>query len=1041
MLTRYSTWLLLLLTALCGGLSASGPDPETFKGLQWRNIGPFRGGRSTTVAGVPSQRGTFYFGTTGGGVWKTLDGGDSWRNVSDGFIQSGSIGAVAVADSDPNVVYVGTGEAPFRGVMSSSGDGVYKSTDAGKTWTHAGLEKTRQISAVRIHPRDSDLVYVAAQGSPWGDSEERGIYRSRDGGASWEKVLYVDQRSGASDLSMDPTNPRILYAAFWDHRRKPWRVFSGGPGSGIHKSSDGGDTWEQLGEGLPDQMGKIGVAVSPARPQRVWAIVEAEEGGLFRSDDGGQQWTRVNRQRVLRARAWYYTHVFADPLDEETVYVLNAPLMKSVDGGKTFKRIEVPHGDNHALWISPLDNQVLINGNDGGANVSYSGGRTWSTQSNQPTAQFYRVITDQRFPYHVYGGQQDNSTVAIASRSMDSHIGRQHWHAVGGCESAHVAFDPSDPNLVYAGCYQGIITEYNHRLGQERNIMAYPYLGLGSQPKDLKYRFNWNAPILVSQHDPQVIFHAGNVLLRSDDRGQSWREISPDLTRDEEEKQGPGGAPITNEAAGGETYNTILYVAESPHEEGVLWAGSDDGLVHLTRNGGADWQDVTPPGIGEAMINSIEVSPHDPATAYLAVTRYKWDDFSPYLFKTEDFGATWTSLTEGFEPQHFLRVVREDTVRPGLLYAGTEYGFYVSWDGGAQWERFQLNLPVTPVTDVRVKDADLVAATQGRAFWILDDIAPLREWEEELADKDLHLFKPSPAVRTGGSAGDSAEAGKNPPNGAILYYWLAEAVEEGEDPLELEILDSGGKVIRSFSSAKPEKNESDGDEGPAAEKPLLASKGLNRFVWDLRREPVAKVPGLFVIGGLEGYRLAPGDFTVRLRRGGQAEEAPLQVAQDPRTDFTARQFAEQQDILDGLWKRADSVQRDVQRLRSLRRQINDLLELTSGHEADDEISQAGERLLERIEALESTLAQPKQETFQDVINFPNKLNARLLNLMRTIDEGGPPVTEGAKLLLQELAFAHEEAEAAVAAFLSQTLPEFIDLLAEKQIPPIILPGS
>ncbi|HSR50333.1 MAG TPA: glycosyl hydrolase [Acidobacteriota bacterium] len=1041
MVTRYSTGTLLLLGLLCCGLSASGPDPESFKGLQWRNIGPFRGGRSTTVTGVPSQRGTFYFGTTGGGVWKTLDGGDSWRNVSDGFFKSGSIGAVAVADSDPNVVYVGTGEAPFRGVMSSSGDGVYKSTDAGQTWTHIGLDKTRQISAIRIHPRDPNVVYVAAQGSPWGDSEVRGIYRSQDGGGTWEKVLYVDERSGASDLSIDPTNPRILYAAFWDHRRKPWRVISGGPGSSIHKSSDGGDTWKQLSKGLPEEMGKIGVAVSPARPQRVWAIIEADEGGLFRSDDGGQSWTRVNRERVLRARAWYYTHVFADPVDEETVYVLNAPLMKSVDGGKTFKRIEVPHGDNHALWISPLDHQVLINGNDGGANVSYNGGRTWSTQSNQPTAQFYRVITDQRFPYYVYGGQQDNSTVAIASRSMDSQIGRQHWYAVGGCESAHVAFDPRNPTLVYAGCYQGIITEYNHRLGQERNVMAYPYLGLGSQPKDLKYRFNWNAPILVSQHDPKVIFHGGNVLLRSDDRGQSWREISPDLTRDEKEKQGLGGTPITNEAAGGETYNTILYVAESPHEEGVLWTGSDDGLVHLTRNGGADWQDVTPPDIGEAMINSIEVSTHDPAAAYLAVTRYKWDDFAPYLFKTEDYGTTWTSLTEGFEPEHFLRVVREDTLRPGLLYAGTEHGLYVSWNGGARWEPFQLNLPVTPITDLRVKDGDLVAATQGRAFWILDDIAPLRAWEETLADKAMHLFKPSQSVRTGGSAGDSPQAGENPPNGAILYYWLAQEAGEDEDPLELEILDSEGTVMRRYSSSKPEKSESEDSDGPATEKPLPASKGLNRFVWDLSREPVTKVAGIFVLGGLQGYRLAPGDFTVRLRRGEEVQEAALTIVQDPRTDFTSDQFAEQQRILGDLWQRADRVQRDVKRLRSVRRQVNDLLELTSEHAAAAEISQAGQELLESVGALERTLAQPKQETFQDVINFPNKLNARLLNLMRTIDQSGPPVTEGAKQLSEELTATHRRARTEVSTFFRQALPEFLDLLAQKQVPPVILPGQ
>ncbi|HLE85236.1 MAG TPA: hypothetical protein VJG13_12930, partial [Thermoanaerobaculia bacterium] len=713
-------------------------DPALFGGLEWRNVGPSRGGRVTAVAGVPGEPFTYYFGATGGGVWKTTDGGTTWKNVSDEFFGSGSVGALAVAPSDPNVVYAGMGESPIRGVATGHGDGVYRSTDAGRTWTHLGLDGTEHVGGLAVHPRDPDVVWVAAQGSAWRTTAERGVYRSKDGGATWEQVLFVSDSAGASGLAMDPTNPRILYAAFWDHDRDPWRIRSGGPGSGVWKTTDGGDTWERLGLGkdggeegrLPEGMGKVRVAVSPARPERVWAMVEADDGGLYRSDDAGETWRLVNGERVLRARAWYYTHVFADPVDADTVYVLNAPFMKSTDGGRTFSRVRTPHGDNHDLWIAPEDNRRMINGNDGGANVSFNGGETWSTQGNQPTAQFYRVDVDSVFPYRLYGGQQDNSTVAIASAARGG-IGRADWYDVGGCESAHVAFDPNDPARIYAGCYQGIISEWDAVTRTERNVMAIPFLGLGTYPKDQPYRFNWNAPIEVSPHDPAVIYHAGNVLLRSSDRGRTWTEVSPDLTRDEEDKQGPGGEPITNETAGGETYNTIFYVAPSPHEARTIWVGTDDGLVHVTRDGGATWAEVSPPGIGTAaepgQVNAIEVSPHDPAAAYVAVTRYKFGDYRPYAFKTTDYGASWTRIGGGLPEGSWVRVVREDPVRRGLLYAGTETGAFVSFDDGARWQPLELGLPVVPVTDLKIQDDDLVAATQGRAFWILDELGPLRQ--------------------------------------------------------------------------------------------------------------------------------------------------------------------------------------------------------------------------------------------------------------------------------------------------------------------------
>ncbi|MFQ5674272.1 MAG: WD40/YVTN/BNR-like repeat-containing protein, partial [bacterium] len=843
-------------------------DPALYQAMQWRNIGPFRGGRSTAVAGVPEDPLTYYFGSTGGGVWKTEDGGVSWKNISDKFFKTGSVGAIAVAPSDANVIYVGMGEACVRGVTTSSGDGVYKSTDAGKTWTHLGLEKTRQISAIRVHPENPDLVYVAAQGSPWGANAERGIYRSKDGVKSWHLVKHVDKKSGASDLSMDATNPRVLYAAFWEHQRTPWKINSGGPGSGIYKSTDGGDTWEELSKGLPDLMGKIGVAVSPANPNRVWAIIEAEEGGLFRSDDAGKSWRRVNKERVLRARAWYYTHVFADPLDEETVYVLNSPVMKSTDGGNKFTRIRTPHGDNHDLWINPNNNKQMINGNDGGANISFNGGKTWSTQANQPTAQFYRVITDNRFPYYVYGGQQDNSTVAIASRAGDSGIGREDWYPVGGCESAYVAFNPNNPVLVYAGCYQGQITEYNHDVRQSRNVMAYPYLGLGADARDLKYRFNWNAPILASPHNPNVIYHAGNVLLKSEDRGQTWTEISPDLTRNEEEKQGNGGGPITNEAAGGETYNTIFYVVESEHEAGTIWTGSDDGLVHITRDGGKTWNDVTPKGIGEAQINAIEVSPHDPATAYIAVTGYKLDDFKPYIFKTGNYGKSWKRLVKGIPEESFVRVVREDPNRQGLLYAGTETGVFVSFDDGKQWQPFQLNLPVVPVTDLTIHSNDLIAATQGRAFWILDDLTPLHQINDQMAKEQNFLFAPRTTVLTGGGSRKIPGIGQNPPNGAIIYYFFAQAPDTSKVEVKLEILDSDDHVVKTYTAKKKP-----GDPGASGRfqdplpKNLPIKEGMNRFVWNLRREDMSRVPKLFTYGNLQGFHVAPGAYTARLTVG------------------------------------------------------------------------------------------------------------------------------------------------------------------------------
>ncbi|MEJ2205533.1 MAG: glycosyl hydrolase [Gemmatimonadota bacterium] len=1029
---RLPTVLSTLLTLLCVALPTPAWtqdwfDADALDAMRWRNVGPFRGGRSNAVSGVRGHPETFYFGGTGGGVWKTTDGGEQWINVSDGFFETGSVGAIAVAESDPNVVYVGMGEHAVRGVTTSHGDGVYRSTDAGRTWTHMGLERTRQISRIRVHPSDPNLVYVASQGSPYGATDERGIYRSTDGGATWDQVHFVSDDAGAADLAMDMTNPRILYAAYWDHRRLPWMVRSGGEGSGIWKSADGGDTWTELTEGLPDLMGKIGIDVSRANPDRVYANIEAAEGkgGVYRSDDMGETWTQTNSDRVTQTRSWYYMEIFADPMDENTTYVLNAPVLRSIDGGGAFSPVEVGHGDTHDLWIDPDDSRRMILGDDGGAEITTNGGASWSTLRNQPTAQFYRVITDNRFPYHIYGGQQDNSAIGIPSAAPGG-IGWEHFYPVSGCESAFLAFDPDDPQDVYGGCYQGLIDVWNRRTGESKPVMAYPYLGLGTHPVDQRYRFNWNAPIVASPHDPDVIYHAGNVVLRTSDRGQSWQEISPDLTRDDEEKQGAGGGPITNEGAGGENYNTITYLATSPHEAGVLWVGTDDGLVHVTRDEGASWADVTPGDLGEALVNSLEVSPHDPATAYAVITRYKFNDFTPHIFRTTDYGGSWERIVDGIAEEDWVRVVREDPVRPGLLYAGAETGLYVSMDGGDSWHDFQLDLPIVPVTDLTIHDHDLIAATQGRAFWVL----PLRQLSEVAARLPMHLFEPRAAVQAGFYGGEGGpRIGENPPAGAQIFFSF---VEEPEGLVTLEILDATGEVVRTYATDP----EAAGDERYSTL--TRPEAGLNRQAWDFRAEALPEVDGLIPFGSLQGRQLPPGDYLVRLTHGEVAMMVSLKVEPDPRRTATAAQYTEQ----DRLLARAHGVVRDLYEsvigLRSVREQVQALVEKTADHEAHDTIAAAAGSLTERLDSWEDVLVQPDQKTFQDVINFVNQLDAQVLALIGSVDGTEPPVTQGARERLRDLDDAWSDHARTRDAILSEDLDAFEALLEELGIPHIVI---
>lgn len=965
-------------------------DEKNFKALKWRNIGPFRGGRSTAVCGVTGQDYTFYMGTTGGGLWKTTDGGTRWVNISDGFFKTGSVGAIDVSWSDPNVVLVGMGESPVRGVMTSHGDGVYKSTDAGATWSHLGLDKVRQISRVRIHPENPDLIYVAAQGSPYQPTADRGVYRSKDGGKSWEKILFVDENSGVSDLSMDMKNPRILYAAFWDLQRQPWYIRSGGPGSGIWKSTDGGDTWKKLTKGLPASiMGKIGVAASMANPQRIYALIESEEGGLYRSEDGGNSFALINSDRILRARAWYYTHVYADPQNADRVIVLNAPYLESTDGGRTFKNIPVPHGDNHDLWINPSNNRIMVNANDGGGNITYNGGLNWSEQTNQPTAQFYRVNADNRFPYWVYGGQQDNTAVAVMSRTSGPGISGKDFINISGCESAWPAFDPNNPRYIYAGCYQGIIEEFDWETRETKDVMAYPYLGLGSKPGETKYRFNWNAPIVVSKFNPNVIYHGGNKVLKSEDRGISWTELSPDLTRNEISKQGKGGGPITNESAGGENYNTLSYLGESPSDPLVLWAGSDCGLVHLTRDGGKTWNNVTPGDMKEGLVNCIEISPHDPATAYLAYTRYKFNDFEPHVYVSNDYGKTWVQKNRGLGPEAHVRTVREDPSRKDLLYAGTETGLYISFNGGNDWKKFQLNLPVVPITDLKIHQGDLLASTAGRAFWILDDLKPLHEYRPETLSNKLIVYQPENPFRfgSGGLNNPNPALGTNPPSGVMIYYALN--IADTSEHVNVQISDAEGKVIREYSSAErlPGKQTS-------------RDTGMNALVWDFRTESQLLPDGLMVLGGNSGYRVAPGLYTIKVSYGKESETKTVEIKNDPRQKTNAAQFTEQQNILQQLKTSLDEIYEQVRRMRYIKEQIS-----AYGKRADinaKEIKDKAALITKGMDSLEAKMIQTRSKTFQDVINYENQLDAKIKHVIDLIDEAVPPVTQGQKNRARDL---------------------------------------
>lgn len=1013
-------------------------DPNTFfKPLKWRNIGPFRGGRSVTASGVVGDPLTYYMGTTGGGLWKTEDMGINWANISDGFFKTGSVGAVAVAESDPNVVYVGMGEHAVRGVMTHHGDGVYKSTDAGKSWKKIGLERTQHISRIAVHPNDPNTVFVAAQGALYSKSNERGIFKSSDGGATWKNVLYVDDKTGCVELSMDANNPRILYAAMWEHGRLPWKVISGGPGSGLYKSTDGGENWEKLKEGLPTEMGKMSIAVCRSNSEKVYALIESdsekEAGGLFLSTNAGKSWSRVTNDHRLVQRAWYYIELFPDPLNENTLYVLSAPALRSKDGGKTWEDLSGTHGDFHDLWINPRNSKNMIIANDGGAAVTFNAGKSWSSQNNMPTAQFYRINVDNQFPYRIYAGQQDNSSVSIAHRELGgSQITTASWTYSAGGESAFLAFDPDDPRYVLGGSYQGTIEVLDNKAKAGTNIMAAPIQYLGRDAKDIKYRFNWNAPIIWSKHEPNTYYHGAQLLLKTKDMGKTWTEASPDLTRNEKDKQGKGGGPYTNEAVGAENYGTLSYVLESPHEKGVIWTGSDDGLVHLTTDGGANWKNVTPAGLQECLINAIEVSPHDKATAYIATTRYKFNDHTPGLYKTTDYGKTWTKINTGLPDNAFTRVVREDDNRKDLLFAGTELGLFISWNGGKEWSAFQLNLPIAPITDLKIHKGDLIAATSGRSFWILDDLGLLRQYKKEVpafsvyAPESTYLVNGgSPLNKTdAGFTGMGKSAGVNPANGIVVYYHLPE-LKKGEE-LTMEIKDAAGQLVRRYSSKK-DSLFSEWEGGPSEEPTLGTQKGLNRFVWDLRYPTMAGIPGTYFENSFAGHKASPGKYEIQLKWGTQQVSTTAEILANPLYPTTAASYEAYHKVMLEMEQALHQMHLLVNSLQAKRTQLEELLAtIPAGkHRA---LHAEASALIQKMKVWDEDMVQRKSKAYDDVENFPNKFTANYMFLINQTESDIPQVNQPSLDLKRALDAEWAGLKARVDAILGKDLPALNKML-------------
>ena len=988
----------------------AGGDP-LFKGMKYRLIGPFRGGRSLTVAGVPGDPSTYFFGATAGGVWKSTDGANTWNPVFDKEKVS-AIGSVAVANSDPNILYVGTGEA-IRGNISH-GNGVYKSLDGGKTWKNVGLRDSRAIGKVIINPTNPDVVFVAAFGHPYGPNAERGVFRTIDGGKTWEKVLYKDDKSGAIDVTFDPRNPNILFCSLWQAQRMPWGFSDGGPGSGLYRSIDGGTTWKELQEhGLPEKpYGRIGVAAA-ANSDRVYAMIEQHGGGgLYRSDDAGETWQLINNNRYLSQRAWYYMQLFADPQDANTVYVLNVDAHRSTDGGHTFNNLKVPHGDNHGLWIDPKNTRRLIVANDGGVTLSMDWGKSWTRLDNQPTAQFYHVITDNRTPYYVYGSQQDNSSVAIASRSDEGVINRADWYAPGGGEAGYIVPYLPDPNIVFATDYHAQATRFDKRTGEVKDIAIYPELTDGAGAAILDHRFQWTAPLIASPHDPNTLYYGGERIFKTTDGGLHWEAISPDLTRNDKTKQIPSGGPISIDDAGTEYYDTVFTIAESPLTKGLIWAGTDDGLVQLTRDGGKNWTNVTPKNWPEwSRVSLLEPSPHDAGTAYVAIDRHQNDDLLPFIYKTNNYGKTWSKITNGIPEGAFVHAVREDPDKRGLLFAGTETGVYASFNDGANWRSIQSNLPTAPIYDLVIKNNDLVLATHGRSFWILDDISPLRQFEDEVTNSDIHLYKPTVVYRSHNGLQPpepAAFAGQNPPFGAIIYFYLKQT-PKGESSIE--ILDPSGSAIRKYSSETflPMDEPLD-PEDKKPEKEISPEAGLNRVVWDLRYERAATIPGYFLFlykDGARGPLAVPGQYKVRLTVDGKSQTVPFEVQLDPRLNVSKSDLEKQFRLLMDIRDELTLVNNTVNQMQDMHDQLGSLRKRLLNRPPENVLGAAKE-LDEKLVAIREHLINLEISANEDTFAFPPRLDAKLAYLALAV--GGDTNSAPTEAEYEEFAKLKKEAD-------------------------------
>lgn len=989
---------IFLVALILGATSFAQTAEEYFKPVKYRNIGPFRGGRSVCATGVVGDPMTYYMGTTGGGMWKTTDAGQHWNNISDGFFELGSVGAVAVSKSSPNVVYVGMGEHAPRGVMTSYGDGIYKSVDAGKTWKYIGLKETQHIARIVIHPTNPDVVLVAAQGALFGPNKERGIYKTTDGGKTWKNVLFVNNLTGCSELSMDANFPDVLYATMWEHQRKPEVVISGGEGSGVYKSVDGGETWKKIEKGLPKEKGKMAISVSPANSNKVYALVESDsnkdKGGLFVSNNAGDSWSMVSGDNRLTQRAWYYTEVFTDPNNENVVYVLSAPALRSIDGGKTWSRLSGTHGDYHDLWINPDNSNNMVIANDGGAAISFNFGKSWSTQDIMPTSQFYRINADNLFPYNIYAGQQDNTSIKVASLSLGRRsISREDWTFSAGGESAFLAFDPDNPRYVMGGSYLGTINLLDTESKASTQVMAAPIQYLGREARDMKYLYNWNAPIIWSKHEPGTFYHCAQLVLRTRDNGQTWEEVSPDLTRNIDAKQGNGGRPYTNEAVGAENYGTIAYMIESPHEKGVFYTGSDDGLVYITKNGGESWENVTPKGLQETLVNAIEVSPHDPATVYIATTRYKFNDYTPAIYKSTNYGKSWTNISSGIPNGSFTRVVREDKDRKNLLYAGTEKGVYISWNGGQSWETFQLNLPKTPILDLMVHQGDLIVATSGRSFWILDDLGLLKSYQKP--QKAAKLYEPEPAYNgfwgsalNGNSStfkGSQPFTGVNPANGLVLYYELPKL---DSTDIQMEIMDANGKLINSFSSKK-DKSYKRWDGGPPPSPTLSKKEGLNRFVWNMGHAIMPGVKDTYIEANYRGHRAIPGTYTIKLKVGEQSYETKGVIKEIPSYSIPDSQYKTFDTFMTEMEANVTEMHNMVNSLYGAKKQLEAVLKKTE----NEALKKEGKALIEELDAWDKEMIQRKSKAYDDVENFPNKFTAEYMFLVNATDSSIPRVIQ------------------------------------------------